>query len=118
MPLSTQTIVNFSAWASYVCPFNFARPTKFLPERWFPETPSTPSEFANDNLQILHPFSPGARKSIGQSLARMEQRLILARVICNFDISLPVGSSGLGFVGQNTYRTWEKQSVDVVLTPA
>lgn len=76
--------------------FNFARPTEFLPERWFRETSSTPSEFANDNLQILHPFSLGARNCIGQNLAWMELRLILARVIWNFDISLPVGSSGLG----------------------
>ena len=48
----------------------------------------------------------------------MELRLILARVIWNFDISLLVGSSGLDFAGQKTYRAWEKQPVDVVLTPA
>ena len=48
----------------------------------------------------------------------MELRLILARMVWNFDISLPVGSSGLDFAKQKTFRSWEKQPVDVILTAA
>ena len=48
----------------------------------------------------------------------MELRLILARVIWNFDIHLPIGSPGLDFAKQKTFRAWEKQPLNVVLAPA
>ena len=116
MCLLSQTIVKFSAWAGYVSPSNFARSTEFLPERWLPKASS--SEFKNDNLKTLHPFSLGHRNCIGQILDWMELRMILARVIWNFDIRLPIGSPGLDFAKQKTFRAWEKQPLNVVLVPA
>ncbi len=47
----------------------------------------------------------------------MELRLILARMIWNFDISLPTGSPELELESWKTYRVWEKEPIEVVLTP-
>lgn len=114
----SQTIVKFSLWAAFVSPSNFARPTEFLPERWLPRNPASPSEFDKDNRKVFHPFGLGPRNCIGQNLAWMELRLILARVIWNFNINLPIGSSGLDLATLKTFRVWEKKTIDVILTPA
>lgn len=47
----------------------------------------------------------------------MELRLILARVIWNFNIDLPIGSSGLDLATLKTFRVWEKKTIDVILAP-
>lgn len=96
---------------------NFARPTEFLPERWLAKNSSSPSEFDNDNRKIFNPFGLGTRNCVGQNLAWMELRLVLARMIWNFDISLPTGSPELELESWKTYRVWEKEPIEVVLTP-
>ena len=113
-----QTVVKFSLWAAFVSPSNFARPTEFLPERWLPKDPASQSDFDNDNRKVFHPFGLGSRNCIGQNLAWMELRLILGLVLWNFNITVPIGSSGLDLAKLKTFRLWEKKTIDVILTPA
>lgn len=49
------------------------------------------------------------------SLAYAEMRLILARVIYNFDMKLASESSG--WLSQRSYMLWEKNPLMVYLTP-
>lgn len=70
---------------AYLSPLNFHRPTEFIPER---ALPNPPPEFANDCRGVLQPFSTGPRNCIGRNLAYNEMRLILARVLWNFDMDL------------------------------
>lgn len=111
------TIVKVSVWAAFMSSSSFARPTAFLPERWLANQSSSPSEFDNHNRKIFNPFGLGARNCIGQNLAWMEMRLILARMIWNFDISLPTDSLKLDLESWKTYCVWEKKPIEVVLTP-
>ncbi|KJZ71038.1 hypothetical protein HIM_09565 [Hirsutella minnesotensis 3608] len=65
---------------------NFARASEFHPERWLPD--ERPSEFANDKLSVSKPFSTGPAGCLGKPLAWAEMRLILARLVWAFDLSV------------------------------
>ncbi|KAK8090591.1 Cytochrome P450 monooxygenase alt3 [Apiospora phragmitis] len=73
----------FSAGRSSI---NFKDAKAFIPERWLPL--SEGSEFANDNRAAMQPFSYGPRNCIGLNMAYAEIRLVLARLLWNFDIEL------------------------------
>ncbi|KAJ5414635.1 hypothetical protein N7509_001262 [Penicillium cosmopolitanum] len=93
IPPGTKVSVHQSA--AYRSPLNFHRPEEFLPERWLPlakEDASSP--FYNDNRDVLQPFSIGPRNCIGRNLANAEMRMILARMLWNFDIELCTESKG------------------------
>lgn len=51
------------------------------------------------------------------SLAYAEMRLILARVLWNFDMELAPESIGINWPDQKTYFLWEKRPLKVRLTP-
>jgi cytochrome P450 len=73
--------------AAYWSEFNFHQPLTFRPERWFPGATTDPSSlFFNDNRAVVQLFSVGPRNCIGHNLAYNEMRLILARVLWNFDL--------------------------------
>ena len=60
----------------------------------------------------------GPRNCLGQRLAYFELRLILARLVLSFDISLPDGpGTGLKWTNQKTYLTWVTESFMIRLTP-
>lgn len=75
----------------YNSPKLFHRPESFVPERWLP-SPSCPAEYAADQLSAVHPFSLGPRRCLGQALAMIEMRLILARLVWAFDMEAVPGS--------------------------
>jgi cytochrome P450 len=62
---------------------NFARPDEFLPERW-----TTNPELVLNRTAFL-PFSIGSYSCVGKSLAYMEMRSVVGRVVNEFDIVLP-----------------------------
>ncbi|TWU70472.1 RNA polymerase II mediator complex subunit [Metarhizium rileyi] len=62
-------------------------PHEFHPERWLP-LDQRPPQFANDNHAAVKPFSTGPTGCAGKMLALAELRLILARLVWAFDISL------------------------------
>lgn len=69
-------------------PSYFHLPTLFLPERWLPEATTDPkSDFFGDHRHAIQPFSTGPRNCMGQHLAWAEMRLVLAKLIWNFDFA-------------------------------
>ncbi|KAL2820278.1 cytochrome P450 [Aspergillus granulosus] len=101
------TAVSVHQSASYWSPINFYAPDRFLPERWLPEARNDPSSpFFTDNRDVVQPFSVGPRNCIGRNLAFAEMRVILARVLWNFDLELCEESEN--WFDQKTYNLWEK----------
>ncbi|KAF4998541.1 hypothetical protein FDECE_11759 [Fusarium decemcellulare] len=72
---------------------NFRDAEDFVPERWLGD-----HRYDNDSKTVLQPFSMGPRNCIGKNLAYAEMRLILARLLWNFDVELLDES-----------KTWDKQ---------
>ncbi|OAG04855.1 cytochrome P450 monooxygenase-like protein [Paraphaeosphaeria sporulosa] len=62
---------------------NFKHPDIFAPQRHLGDP-----EFKHDKRSVIQPFSVGPRNCIGQTMAWLELRAILARVLWNFDIEL------------------------------
>ncbi|KAK4189458.1 hypothetical protein QBC35DRAFT_545856 [Podospora australis] len=66
------------------------KPERFLPERWLPEAATNEkSPFYRDNRQALQAFIVGSRNCLGQNLAWAEMRLIVAKMLWNFDLDGP-----------------------------
>ncbi|RHZ53905.1 cytochrome P450 [Aspergillus thermomutatus] len=92
------TLVGISPFAAYISDSNFASPYEFTPERWL-------GDQEDNNRNIFQPFSVGGRNCIGQNLAWAEMRLILARVLYNFDIEQ---AGGRDWMEKKSYLLWEK----------
>ncbi|KAE9376744.1 cytochrome P450 ClCP1 [Stipitochalara longipes BDJ] len=83
------TVVSVNSWGASRSSTNFVRPNEFIPERWM----GAP-EFKDDKRKVVQPFSVGPRNCLGQNLAWLEIKIILARVIYNFDLELCEESRG------------------------
>ncbi|KAK1641338.1 cytochrome P450 [Colletotrichum phormii] len=105
------TVVDVWHWSLYHNPDHFALPEEFIPERFLGDP-----RFANDAKHALQPFSVGPRNCIGKNLAYAEMRLILARLIWNFDIR-PAAETPKWYTETKVYILWEKGGLDVYLTP-
>jgi cytochrome P450 len=77
------TLVSVAHTATYRSPENFRDPDKFVPERWMGD-----ERYKDDRRRALQAFSLGPRNCIGLHLAYAEMRIILARLIWNFDMEL------------------------------
>lgn len=120
-----QTSVSVPQYAVSLSALNYSSPTAFLPFRWLPtshswaatltSTPSTPSSSPRPtaNQAAFHPFSMGNRRCIGQSLAYLEMRLVLARLLWTFDIEQDGEAWAWG--EQKTWILWEKKPLNVRL---
>jgi cytochrome P450 len=111
----TQTAVGIPQYASYRSARNFRFPDQFVPERWLPGDKAAAETYAEDVRDVLQPFSAGPRNCIGKNLAYAEMRLILARVLWNFDLELMPDSSD--WANQKIYVLWEKGAMNVGLKP-
>lgn len=68
-------------------------------------------------MEEAHSYMPDAIElTCDNSLAYAEMRLILARVILEYDITLAEGTEGWDKRGRS-YTLWEKDDVNVYLTP-
>jgi cytochrome P450 len=102
-----QTIVSVHQSGAYRSASNFHLPNNFIPERWLPDAKNKPSSpFYHDNRAVVQPFSVGPRNCIGRNLAFAEMRVILARVLWNFDLELCKESEN--WSDQKSYVLWEK----------
>jgi averantin hydroxylase len=101
-------------YAAFHSPSNFHLPDSFIPERFLD---GRDSEFKNDNRDVLQPFSVGPRNCIGRNLANVEMRLILTRVLFNFDLELDEARTG-NWLDQKAFALWEKRPLWVKLRPA
>ncbi|OCK76205.1 toxin biosynthesis cytochrome P450 monooxygenase [Lepidopterella palustris CBS 459.81] len=110
VPPGTQASI--TAWAITHSPANFSDPDKYIPERWL-ETETGP--YASDKRAASQPFSVGPRNCIGKNLAWAEMRLILAKLLWNFDIE--VCEESRDWITQKTFILWEKPPLVLQLTP-
>lgn len=109
VPYGTQVYV--TNLAAYRNPNNFRQPFSFIPERWLPESQS----FAKDKKHALQPFSTGSRVCLGKNMAYHEIRLILSKVLWNFDMQL-CSESG-NWNEQKVFIMWDKQPLYCQLRP-
>ncbi|RYO81975.1 hypothetical protein DL766_003476 [Monosporascus sp. MC13-8B] len=106
------TVVYVHPMSINLSPNNFADPLEFVPERWLKDPPA---KYANDNLEATQPFSVGPKSCIGRNLAMAEMRLILARMVWNFDLELCDESRGWK-ESQLVFNVWEKKPLKVKVT--
>ena len=89
---------------------NFYKPNTFVPERWLPpNTTEASAMYYNDHRDVVQPFSVGPRACLGKGLAYNQMRVILARLLWNFDIDLCNDSRG--WDQQRTFTLWEKNAL-------
>jgi len=87
-----------------------------LERRLLPASDDPSSPFYNDIFNASQPFSLGRRQCIGKEHAWTEIRLVLARVIWEFDlIPAETGAGGLKWEDLRTYQLFEKAAFDVDL---
>ncbi|OIW22978.1 putative cytochrome P450 monooxygenase [Coniochaeta ligniaria NRRL 30616] len=97
-------------WATNHRSANFKEPFAFRPERWMHDP-----RYAGDDLDAVRPFSVGPRDCVGKNLAYAEMRLILAKVVYNFDMEL--ADKDVDWLQQKVYTLWSKPPLNVYLTP-
>ncbi len=118
---------------------NFTEPEKFIPERWLAGDEYRGQIFDKRRQNALQPFSVGPRNCIGKkcvsapqpnsvivkglvllttgnSLAYVEMRLILARLVWSYDLALADEASE-SFLDCPAFSLWLKGSLNVTLTP-
>ncbi|KAF1996437.1 cytochrome P450 monooxygenase-like protein [Amniculicola lignicola CBS 123094] len=89
---------------------NFTDPETYAPERFLGHP-----KYADDNRSVIQPFSVGPRNCIGQNIAWAEIRMILARLVWNFEIELE--GENEHWDKQKVFVLWDKPSLMVKLTP-
>ncbi|KAI1146087.1 cytochrome P450 [Nemania diffusa] len=110
MWLPEGTRISVHHYSVYHSELNFKHPEKFAPERWLGD-----SVYAKDNRDAHQPFSYGPRDCLGQAFARHEIRLILATLICAFDLELGEESKDWDET-LRCYALWEKRKIYCHLT--
>ena len=112
--LPENTVVSIPPWASYRSDRNFTNPTEFAPERWLPSCED--SKYNADNKAAFNPFSLGPHNCPGQNLAWLEMRLVLARLLWRFDLSIPPGVDLPLWESQGIWWFWDKNPTLVRLS--
>ena len=111
MLMFSKTVVSVQHYSATHVESNWHRPDEFLPQRWLGDP-----EFANDDRYASQPFSYGPRACIGRNLGRAEMKLILSKILWNFDLELDEPRTG-DWMKQKVYVLWEKPPLWVKLTP-
>ncbi|KAI1354177.1 isotrichodermin C-15 hydroxylase [Xylaria sp. FL0043] len=109
------TLVEVQHWSMNHSRENWADPWEFNPERFL----STSEEAleAGNKLEALQAFNVGPRNCIGRNLAYAEMRIILARLIFDFDIKMADESKDW-IKRQKAYTLWDRIPLNLYLTPA
>ncbi|KAK8128105.1 cytochrome P450 monooxygenase [Apiospora sp. TS-2023a] len=105
------TRVEVLQWALFHDPTYFHKPDEFHPERWLGDV-----EFKNDALAGVTPFSVGPRNCIGKNLAMSEMRLIMARIVWNFDFTLAPGMDDW-YDRCQAFLLWGKPALNILFVP-
>jgi cytochrome P450 len=100
--------VSIHQYATYRYPSNFKNPDQYIPERWIS------AEYSSDNRSALQPFSVGPRNCIGKNMAYHEMRLVITKLLWNFDFKLTEGSRGWA-EGQRVFSLWEKRPLELIV---
>ncbi|KAK0624940.1 cytochrome P450 [Bombardia bombarda] len=112
------SVVAIHQWAMYHNGKHFKDAFGYHPERWLGGSGGEEGkdEWAGDHKEAFQPFHLGARNCIGKNLAYIEMRLILARVLWNFDMRIAEESRDW-MSRQRIFNLWEKGPLGVYLTP-
>ncbi|KAI9754984.1 MAG: hypothetical protein M4579_004458 [Chaenotheca gracillima] len=108
------TSVSVTQLAAYRSELNFRDPYSFVPERWLEKKDPA---FELDRRDVLQPFSVGGRNCIGKHLAYAEMRLILVKLLWNFDLAFSDPISQAHWADQQVFTLWQKLPLMVKLTP-
>ncbi|KAI0436295.1 cytochrome P450 [Xylaria telfairii] len=95
------THVSVHQFATYHSPDNFRDPDKFAPERWLGDP-----TYKDDNRNAHQPFSVGTRNCLGINLAWHEMRLMLGKLVYEFDIE---SDAGPDWLDQKVYVIWDRK---------
>lgn len=109
--LPADTVVSVPPWATYRAKRNFVEPDRFMPARWLSDSKSG----VRDDKTAFNPFSLGPHNCPGQNLAWLELRLILAKLLWNFDVSVPPGTDLPVWEKQGIWWFWDKEPTIVRL---
>ncbi|KAK4186710.1 cytochrome P450 [Podospora australis] len=117
-----KTIVECQMYAMNYSSTNWHNADTFEPERFlhkfdtegnYPESKDDPNE---DVFEALQAFNVGPRNCIGRNLAYVEMRLVLARIIYDFDLALAERSKGW-LENLKVYTIWQRVPLYIHLTP-
>ncbi|KAK3320293.1 cytochrome P450 [Cercophora scortea] len=112
--LPAGTFVEVQSWAMNHCATYWKDPWTFNPDRFLSSTEE--AREAGNTLEALQPFSLGPRNCIGRNLAYAEMRLILARIIFDFDLKL-ADDSQQWIERQWVHILWDRIPLNVIFTP-
>jgi hypothetical protein len=85
-------------------------PEKFAPERWLGDP-----DYKDDRRDAHQPFSVGTRNCLGMNMAWHEMRLLLGKLLYNFDIESDVGPDWLE---QKVFVIWDRKPLPCRLKEA
>ncbi|KAI4870708.1 putative cytochrome P450 [Hypoxylon rubiginosum] len=108
------TFVEVQHWSMNHSKDNWKDPWTFNPERFL----TTPEEAAKagNKLDALQAFNVGPRNCIGRNLAYAEMRMILARIVYDFDLKLS-DESQKWIERQRSFALWDRIPLYAYLTP-
>lgn len=107
-----QTQVSIPMYTTYRSPLHFSHLDSFIPQRWLRPQTAKP-ELPVHNPKAFNPFSIGPRNCIGKKLGMFELRLILVKLLWNFDLTRK--GPDRNWEEQKTYMIWEKRGLVVKL---
>jgi cytochrome P450 len=89
-----------STWTAHRNPTHFPDPDDFKPSRWLSGKSDTSSIADNEGRggteemkKLYMPFTKGMYKCIGQGMAMLNMRLIIATLVRKYDVKLAKGAS-------------------------
>lgn len=105
------TRVGIPSWAACRSPLNFRDPESFVPERWLGD-----ARYAKDRREASQPFSIGPRSCLGRNISYAEMRIVLARLLFEFDLELMEPSKSW-LENLKNFNLWQKDPLMVKLRP-
>jgi cytochrome P450 len=110
------TVLGVACWSVFQDEKHFSSPSTFAPERWLDadnKNDKVKSAYPTHNTKAFYPFSLGPHGCLGQNLAWLEMRLLLALLLFRFDFELASKSKLPGWSEQSIHWTWEKRPLRV-----
>jgi cytochrome P450 len=108
--LVSQTSVYVSQHAANHHSSHFHLPREYHPERWLGDP-----AFSNDKLDAVQPFIMGTNVCIGRSMAWMEMRVILAKMLWDFDFTVDEQLDGQELEREKAYHLGVKGPLHIRL---
>jgi cytochrome P450 len=108
-----QTYVAYNQYAANRQLHNFSHPNSFIPERYLRQAPASKPATSprTDNLDSVQPFLVGRHTCIGMKFAWAEMRVVLARLLWAFDLTLKDENDRWDWGTQNTYIFWVSRQI-------